>query len=73
MKYHKLTENAAKPNGFWGKLMIKAMNKGHSALTDWALDHISIPSNGTLLDIGCSAVESPETVQRVIYKGETHR
>ena len=24
MKYHKLTENAVKPDGFWGKLMIQA-------------------------------------------------
>ena len=34
MKYHKLTENAEKPQGFWGRLMIRSMNKGHSELTD---------------------------------------
>ena len=44
MKYHKLTENAVKPEGFWGKLMIRSMNKGHSDLTDWALCHIDIKS-----------------------------
>ena len=27
MKYHKLVENAGRPQGFWGKMMIKAMNK----------------------------------------------
>ena len=31
MKYHKLVENAKKPNGFWGKMMIKAMNKGQAS------------------------------------------
>ena len=32
MKYRKLVENAKKPNGFWGKMMIKAMKP----LTDFA-------------------------------------
>lgn len=29
------------------------MNKRHSALTDWGLSHITLPSRGVLLDIGC--------------------
>ena len=40
MKYHKLVENAVKPEGFWGKLMIRSMNRGHSELTDWALGYL---------------------------------
>ena len=53
MKYHKLIENAAKPEGFWGKLMLRSMNKGHHALTDWALAYVD-PKNGCrALDIGC--------------------
>ena len=52
MKYHKLIENAAKPEGFWGKLMLRSMNKGHHALTDWALAYVD-PTNGCrALDIG---------------------
>ncbi len=27
MKYHKLTENAVKPEGFWGKLMIRGLRR----------------------------------------------
>ena len=72
MKYHKLTENAAKPNGFWGELMIKAMNKGHSALTDWALDHISIPSNGTLLDIGCGGGNTVDKLCMAVGNGKVY-
>lgn len=53
MKYHKLVENAKKPNGFWGKMMIKAMNKGHSSLTSWGLEHMNIERTATVLDIGC--------------------
>ena len=53
MKYHKLVENAVKPQGFWGKMMIKSMNKGHSELTDWALEHLKINRDYTILDVGC--------------------
>ncbi len=52
-KYHKLTENAVKPTGFWGRLMIRSMNKGHHALTDWGLSHIEISNGFRALDVGC--------------------
>ena len=60
MKYRKLVENAKKPNGFWGKMMIKAMNKGHSSLTSWGLEHMNIERTATVLDIGAAA-EKPLT------------
>lgn len=53
MKYHKLTENAVKPTGFWGKLMIRSMNKGHHAITDWALSYLDVQNGDKVLDIGC--------------------
>lgn len=53
MKYHKLVENAERPQGFWGKMMIKSMNKGHSELTDWALVHLEIKRGYNVLDVGC--------------------
>lgn len=53
MKYHKLVENAVKPTGFWGKLMISSMNKGHNELTDWALGHLAVQNGDILLDVGC--------------------
>ncbi len=53
MKYHKLTENAEKPQGFWGRLMIRSMNKGHNELTDWALSYLNIENGWRVLDVGC--------------------
>lgn len=53
MKYHKLVENAQKPQGFWGRLMIRSMNKGHSDLTDWALGYLNIQDGCVALDVGC--------------------
>jgi len=42
-----------KPSGFFGRLSLRSMNKRHSPLTDWGLSHISIPEDGSILDIGC--------------------
>ncbi len=53
MKYHRLVENAGKPMGFWGSLMIRSMNKGHSELTDWALSYLDFENGSVILDVGC--------------------
>lgn len=72
MKYHKLTENAAKPSGFWGKMMIKAMNKGHSSLTDWGLSYIDIPLNSALLDVGCGGGRTVSKLCRMVGNGKVY-
>lgn len=45
--------NARKPKGFWGRVMIGTMNRGHAQLTAWALSHWRMDSEDTILDIGC--------------------
>ena len=65
MKYHKLVENAVRPDGFWGKLMIRSMNKGHNELTDWALCYVSVENGCSALDVGCGG---GRTVQKLCGK-----
>ena len=49
----KILMNARKPKGFWGKIFIKKMNKGHAALTAWALEKLDLQSVDLAVDIGC--------------------
>lgn len=70
MKYHKLVENAKKPNGFWGKMMIKAMNKGHSSLTSWGLEHMNIERTATVLDIGCGGGKTVDRLCSIVANGK---
>ena len=72
MKYHKLVENAEKPEGFWGKLMIRAMNKGHSDLTDWALCHIDIQSDDIVLDVGCGGGKTVGKLCDMVGSGKVY-
>lgn len=48
-----LTKNAPRPEGFWGKLMIRKMNAGHAAMTQWALNQLDFSAVHTAVDIGC--------------------
>ena len=70
MKYHKLVENAGRPQGFWGKMMIKSMNKGHSELTDWARVHLEIKRNYNALDIGCGGGKTVSKLCKRIGNGK---
>jgi ubiquinone/menaquinone biosynthesis C-methylase UbiE len=72
MKYHKLVENAVKPEGFWGKLMIRSMNKGHSDLTDWALCHIDIKSGDYVLDAGCGGGKTVGKLANMVGSGKVY-
>lgn len=72
MKYHKLVENAVKPQGFWGKLMIRSMNKGHSPLTDWAFDYVEINRSDIILDVGCGGGKTVSKLCSKIGNGKVY-
>ena len=72
MKYHKLTENAVKPEGFWGKLMIRSMNKGHHELTDWALAHFPIENGSRVLDVGCGGGRTVSKLCDLVGSGKVY-
>lgn len=46
-------QNACKPKGWGGKLMLNMMNKGHAFMAKWGFSHIDIKEHKRALDIGC--------------------
>ncbi|MGH9716949.1 MAG: hypothetical protein ACRD4R_09520 [Candidatus Acidiferrales bacterium] len=42
-----------KPSGSSGRRVVKAMNRSHSALTDWGLQQVTVPKNAAILHVGC--------------------
>jgi SAM-dependent methyltransferase len=44
---------ARKPTKWVGRLFLRAMNQGHSGLTDWGLPHVVIRNNFSILNVGC--------------------
>jgi ubiquinone/menaquinone biosynthesis C-methylase UbiE len=49
----KVVAQCRKPTGRLGRFVLRRMNSWHSKLTDWGLSHASVPTNATILDIGC--------------------
>ncbi len=44
---------ARKPSKWAGRFFLRAMNEGHSRLTDWGLAHVVMANDFTILDVGC--------------------
>ena len=49
----KFFNQARRPEGFLGKVMLKVMNVGHAKGADWALSKLDLEAPSEILDIGC--------------------
>ncbi len=49
----KIFENAKKPEGTLGKVLVSLMNKGHSSGSKWAISQLELKKDYDVLDIGC--------------------
>lgn len=49
----KFYQNASKPEGWGGRIMLNMMNKGHESMAKWGFSHIDIKTYKRALDIGC--------------------
>jgi len=48
-----LLRQVRKPTKFLGRPFLWMMNKSHSPLTNWGLEHVRIEKEFTILDVGC--------------------
>lgn len=48
-----ILQNTRMPKGFFGRIILRGMNKGHASLSRWGLSQIEWKSDWTILDIGC--------------------
>lgn len=68
MKYYKLVLNARNPKGFWGKMMIRNMNKNHYNVTGWGLSHYDFRSKDVALDVGCGGGRTVNRISKMVSK-----
>lgn len=68
MKYYKLVLNAEKPKGFWGRMMIRNMNKNHYNVTGWGLSHYDFKDSDIALDIGCGGGKTVNRISKKVSK-----
>ena len=46
-------QNTRKPEGFWGRMILRGMNRGHAPLSAWGMTYLRAAENACILDIGC--------------------
>lgn len=46
-------QNCSKPEGFFGRLLLRGMNHGHAPLSQWAMSKLNWQPDWQVLDIGC--------------------
>ena len=46
-------DNARKPTGLGGRIMVSMMNIGHRSLADWGLKYLKLNNDANVLDCGC--------------------
>ncbi len=60
------------PKGRFGAFWARLMNIGHSRLTRWGLNHISINKDDTILDIGCGGGRTVNTLAKIAAEGKVY-
>jgi ubiquinone/menaquinone biosynthesis C-methylase UbiE len=61
-----------KPTGWQGRFVLWRMNSSHSKLTDWGLEHVSIETHHTILDVGCGGGRTINKLATVATQGKVH-
>lgn len=49
----KFLKHCEKPEGFFGKLVITSMNRGHAPFFKWMMQQVQLGNPKTILDVGC--------------------
>jgi len=68
----KMVKQSRKPTGTFGRFYARSMNYGHSKVTRWGLNHVSINKNDTILDIGCGGGKTVNTLAKTATEGKVY-
>lgn len=61
-----------KPDQWFGRILARAMNRGHDAMTEWGLNHVTIGSQFRVLDVGCGGGRTIEKLAAIAAGGTVY-
>jgi SAM-dependent methyltransferase len=68
----KLLQQFRQPTGWLGRLTLRDMNRRHSKVTDWGLQHIAIERHDTMLDVGCGGGRTVRKLAGIATAGQVY-
>ena len=63
-------QNACKPRGLGGAIMLNRMNAGHAPLSVWGLEHLRIRPGDKCLDLGCGGGANLKRLLELVPQGQ---
>jgi len=70
MRY--VVRQVGKPTGWLGRLIVRIMNRSHSGLTAWGLEHVQVSSRDAVLDVGCGGGQTVRTLATMARFGKVY-
>ena len=67
-----LVRQVRKPSRWIGRPFTWMMNRSHSNLTDWGLQHVQIDKNFIVLDIGCGGGRTIQKLAAIATEGKVY-
>lgn len=67
----KLVKQCRKPTGFFGRLVVRRMNRGHKVAV-WGLTHASISPDDVVLDVGCGGGKTVNRLAKLASNGKVY-
>lgn len=67
---NKLIQQAKKPEGFIGLIMVRIMNSAHHKKTKWGLSKLVLDKKSKGLDIGCGGGNTLSILSQFAYEGK---
>src|SRR6185312_16332837 len=67
-----LINQVKKPSRLTGRFFLALMNKSHSSLTDWGLQHVQIKPDSTILDVGCGGGRTIQKLAAIATEGKVY-
>jgi SAM-dependent methyltransferase len=61
-----------KPTGWLGRFIVRTMNRSHSGLTSWGLEHSQVGKRDTVLDVGCGGGRTVQRLAEIADLGKVH-
>ena len=64
----KIIAQCRKPTGYFGRMMARAMNRGHK-VSAWGLEFISVDKKSSVLDVGCGGGATVKRLAGMVPEG----
>ncbi len=67
-----MARQCRKPTGWLGRFIVGTMNRSHSDLTSWGLEHVQPGKRDTILDVGCGGGRTVQRLAGMADLGKVH-